>query len=157
MSLAFWCPSIVTVRLAMIFHVVFENTNYFYISRFVLEWNCSVLSRGERNLSIVNGLLELRICRQVTETLFRMKKLFLDNFSVSTRCKIAWNSCQDCLNSSRLPFALGSLYKILFIIPSPKPFEFLGIIKRVQVKNTSKTNKSFVYDYFAFVRNYQLN
>ena len=78
--------------------------------------------------------------------------------SMLTQCKISWNSCQDLAYSYIFPFTLETLDKILLILASHKPLEFLdsilgkSLIKIVKRMNSCETNSSFVYKYFAVVR-----
>ena len=72
-------------------------------------------------------------------------------FSVCTQCKNSWNSCQDLAYSYIFPFTLETLDKILFILASHKPLEFLdsilgkSLIKSVKRMKSCKTNTSILF------------
>ena len=79
--------------------------------------------------------------------LYQAYNKFLKVFkAVFTQCKNSWDSCQDLAYSYIILFTLETLDKILFILASHKPLEFLDSIlgksliksvKRIVVKQTS--------------------
>ena len=71
------------------------------------------------------------------------------------QCKNSWNSCQDLAYSYIFPFTLETLDKILFILASHKPLEFLdSTLGKSLIKSVKRMNKQFrfVYKYFPVVR-----
>ena len=61
---------------------------------------------------------------------------------VETQCKNSWNYCQDLAYSYIFPFTLETLDKILFILASHKPLEFLdSILGKSLVKSVKRKNK----------------
>ena len=74
-----------------------------------------------------------------------VEKFPADSTAAGTQCKISWNSCQDLAYSYIFPFTLETLDKILFILASHKPLEFLDKnLGKSLIKSVKRMNETSI-------------